>query len=520
MRAIFSALTLVLLTIACKDEVKIDHSISAGSVAGDIVKVTTTLTEEEDRTIEYWKLIVPENRSDANTRLISLPVKIIRSSSESPSEPLFYLSGGPGGSNLSHKPHDKILEKRDVVLVGYRGVDGMVRLDCADLFASSSGNNLFDPETSEAIRERMKKCVSDLQAKGVDLDGYTMLEVVADLDAARKALGNSRINLLSASYGTRLAQFYGYEYPEKVIRSVMVSVNPPGHFVWERETLDRQINYYAQLCAQDPYCSSRTNDLAETMRKVNHDMPKKWLFFGIDPDKVRMAAFMGLYHRGSAASVFDTYVAAENGDPSGLALVSLMFDVQMGMMDFSWGDSYAKAYPDFDPNRDYLHDMGLGNSIMGSPGSQTFATMDAWPGKALPERFKKPQISEVETLLLSGNIDFSTPAEFATDELLPFLPNGKQVIVSVMGHTGDVMRFNEDAFIHLLTTYLESGTVDDSKFETVPMNFEPDDRFQVMAKIGLAILVALVILLIWLGYKLGKKVILSLGVEKFPKKRH
>jgi len=115
-------------------------------------------------------------------------------------------------------------------------------------------------------------------------------------------------------------------------------------------------------------------------------------------------------------------------------------------------------------------------------------------------------------LLVGGDIDFSTPVEFARDELLPFLTNGHQVILSVMGHTGDVMWYDHDAFIHLLTTYLESGTVDDSKFKTVAMNFEPDDSFPVMAKIGLAILVVAAMLIIgltWFGYKLGKKVYLK-----------
>ena len=96
---------------------------------------------------------------------------------------MFHLTGGPGASNLLYWPHDKILEKRDVVLVGYRGVDGMVRLDCADFFDPPSGKTLFDPETTAAMREKMKKCVNELQEQGVDLDGYTMLEVIEDVEA-------------------------------------------------------------------------------------------------------------------------------------------------------------------------------------------------------------------------------------------------------------------------------------------------------------------------------------------------
>ena len=330
-------------------------------------------------------------------------------------------------------------------------------------------------------------CAKDLQAQGFDLAGYTMLEVIDDFETARQALGYGKIALLSQSYGTRLAQIYAYKYPESIQRSIMVAVNPPGHFVWEPETIDRQIEYYSELCKKDPYCSSRTTDLAKTFRNVIHNMPDSWLFFPIDSDKVRMGAFMGLYHRGSAASVFDMLIAAENGDGSGLALSSLMFDVMIGSMDFAWGDSFAKAYPDFDPASDYGKEMNEENSIMGSPGSQLFGMQLGWPGVHLPEEFNSPQYTDVEMLLVSGTVDFSTPGEFATDELLPYLNNGKQVILSELGHSGDLIWYKRDAFAHMATTYYDSGEVDDSKYGNNPMSFEPEQRYPAMAKIGIGI---------------------------------
>ena len=231
-----------------------------------------------------------------------------------------------------------------------------------------------------------------------------------------------------------------------------------------------------------------------------------------------MAAFMGLYHRGSAASVFDAIIAVEKGDPSGLALVSMMFSIQMRTMDFAWGDSFSKSYADYDPNRDYLMDMGLKeNTIMGSPGSQLFAIQHAWPGKPLPQKFNKAQKTDVETLLVSVNIDFSTPAEFARDELLPYITNGQQVILSEFGHTGDVMYWKKEAFDHLLTTYFKSRNVDTSKYHYEPMTFEPDQRFPAMAKISLAIGVAAILILgliIWGLSKVFKRLRSRLGFRQ------
>jgi len=50
----------------------------------------------------------------------------------------------------------------------------------------------------------------------VDLAGYTPVEVVDDVEAARLALGYEKINLFSISYGTRLAMIYAWRYPESM----------------------------------------------------------------------------------------------------------------------------------------------------------------------------------------------------------------------------------------------------------------------------------------------------------------
>ena len=156
--------------------------------------------------------------------------------------PIFFLSGGPAASNLGYRPDARILENHDVVLIGYRGVDGMSKLDIDNVF-KSSGGALFDKSSIAKIRESIKSGVKDLKNRGFDLDGYTMTEVIDDMEYARQQLNYNRVHLLSGSYGTRLAQIYAYRYPESISRSLLVSVNPPGHFVWEPETIDRQIEY-------------------------------------------------------------------------------------------------------------------------------------------------------------------------------------------------------------------------------------------------------------------------------------
>jgi hypothetical protein len=116
----------------------------------------------------------------------------------------------------------------------------------------------------------------------------------------------------NADCGTRIAQIYAYQHPNNLHRSVMVGVNPPGRFIWEPEIIDKQIVYYSRLWSQDSMCRSRTGDLAKTIRNVLQKVPSHWLIFPIDPGKVKLITFALLYHRNTAAQVFDTFVASSD----------------------------------------------------------------------------------------------------------------------------------------------------------------------------------------------------------------
>ncbi|HWO61957.1 MAG TPA: hypothetical protein VNO31_18215, partial [Umezawaea sp.] len=80
--------------------------------------------------------------------------------------------------------------------------------------------------------------------------------------------------------------------------------------------------------------------------------------------------------------------------------------------------------------------------------------------------------SDVETLLVSGAVDFSTPSQLATEELLPSLSRGQQVVLPGLGHTNDFWEHRPEASEHLLTTFYDTGAVDGSKFDPRPIDFD------------------------------------------------
>jgi hypothetical protein len=229
------------------------------------------------------------------------------------------------------------------------------------------------------------------------------------------------------------------------------------------------------------------------MRNVIHNMPRHWLFLPINAGKVKLITFALLYHRNTAAQVFDTYIAAEKGDPSGLALMTVAYNLMFPSM-ITWGDLAAKAISaDFDRTRDYATEMDPPHSILGSPFSKLLWSLVDWPIDPIPDEYRKVQHSSVETLLLSGSIDFSTPADYATHELLPQLSNGKQIILAEMGHTHDLWNVQRPATIRLLTSFYDTGITDDSLFTYTPMDFQVSWGFPKLAKIVLVFVLLIVL---------------------------
>ena len=233
-----------------------------------IYKIKTGMFSSVEYEAECGTLVVPENRSDPNSRLIALPVIRVHALGDNPTEPIFWLGGGLGQSNMKFSRLKGLLDNHDIVMVGYRGVDGSSVLDSPEVAKAITGvgGDLFSDQSITRLGDAMTRTAIRLQEEGVDLDGYTIPETINDMEAARIGLGYEHINLLSASYSTRVAMIYAWMHPDSLHRSAMIAVNPPGHMVWEPEVTDEQIEYYADLGRQDPKLSGRTPDLAETVR--------------------------------------------------------------------------------------------------------------------------------------------------------------------------------------------------------------------------------------------------------------
>ncbi len=493
------------LLLSCKSN-EFKTIVPEGAKAGDLnLKSFKYKIDKQSYNAEKGSIIVPENWNNNNTKLISLPILIIHSISSEHAEPIFYLGGGPGFSNMYFKPPQYLLTSHDIVMVGYRGADGSMIFDLPEVKKALKGvkNDVLSEQSVKNISIAFQNSLKRLQDKGVDINCYTMLHVIMDIEAARKALKYDNIDLLSESYGTRIAQIYAIMHPESIFRSVMIGVNPPGCFVWEPDIIDSQIQYYARLWAKDPECLKLSPDLTKTVHNIAYNMPSHWLIFPINNGKVRIVIFGLLFGRKTAAMAFDTLIAAEKGNPAGLALMSFAYNLFIPSSSI-WGDLALKAISaDFDPDRDYFSEMEPPNAILGAAeskllwGSAQFSKLTI---KKIPEEFRKIQKSNVNTLLISGSVDFSTPAENATKKLLPELCNGKQVILAEMGHCGDLWSVQPEAIKLLLTSFYDTGIADESLIKYIPMDFHVSLGLHEIAWILLIVSLLVFVFLVFLVY--------------------
>jgi pimeloyl-ACP methyl ester carboxylesterase len=475
----------------------------------DLHSCTYTAGETE-YSADCGTLVVSENRSNPDARLIALPVIRVRALNPNPAEPIFFFMGGPGGSNIHFEHIEGLVDHHDFVQVGYRGVDGSVVLNCPEVSDAvrNASDGLLGDAALKSYTDASARCAARFLAEGVDLAGYTITETIADMEAARLALDYERINLLGESYGTRVEMVYEWMHPESLNRVAMYAVNPPGHFVWSAEVLDAQIADYAKRCAAAATCSARTDDLTTSMQSVSKNMPDHWLFFPIDQDSVDFLTFFMLFETipldgiplpMSGPAAIDNWLAAEDGDPSGLALLSSFKGMFVPVMAV-FGDLLSKAISggDFEVRADRPQvALDPPGSILTSPWSTFYAALvRGWPATLIPEEYRQAQPTDVETLLLSGSLDFSTPPQFATNELLPYLHNGRQIILKDFGHSETFWNSQPEARARLLNSFYDTGTADDSLYVYQPVNFDAGMGWPELAKRALGIVVAFIILLV------------------------
>jgi hypothetical protein len=210
-----------------------------------------------------------------------------------------------------------------------------------------------------------------------------------------------------------------------------------------------------------------------------------------------------------------SWLSAAKGDASGFWFESLLADLFYPKA-FVWGEYAAVARADAAAAKAYYSSGAAERSSIlgkGQPGTDFLwdggRLVDSWPATPGENEYSRMRTSQVQTLLIGGALDFATPPQVTTRELLPYLTHGHQVVLPGFGHTDSFWTEQSAAGTRLINTFLDSGRVDTSLYKPQKVDFTPDVSDASLGKgfagtmLGLGLLT--VLSLLWMARRVHRR---------------
>lgn len=454
LRFIFSALVLagfwlVSPLILAQDDGQSDSPQSTQTPAGELT-LSACFIGDEDSGIsvaaECGLLTVAENRANPDARRIDLNVAIIKSDVETPAQDaVVLLAGGPGQGAVDTfasvaRDLSRLLPNRHIVMVDQRGTGESHPLRCE--FDAEAFADITDFQSPEMI-QWLKDCHASLDA---DTRFYTTTIAIEDLESVRKALGIAQWNIYGGSYGTRKGLTYMKLYPESVRLAILDGVMPQQEAMAaaHEKNLRSTLHKIFQLCDQDAECSERFEDSEQQMWTLLQSLEQQPLelrlpnpstgdyeTFTFNRDYAVLGLRMFAYAPETMGMLPLLVSLANNNQPENLAQQAFMVTASLtenlnNALELSI--ICAEDAP-FLPEAEITE-----NSLFGAEfTSMMKSRCEYWQSDVVDVSFKEPVVSDIPTLLLSGEYDPVTPPEFA-EMAMETLSNAQHLVAKGQGH--------------------------------------------------------------------------------------
>lgn len=414
--------------------------------AGDVRIKTYQYKTRGGKTGEYevGTFYVRENRSEEDSRIISIGFSRFRAKNEATSPPIFILPGGPGSSYQEDDPTNPQLRKTPFYITGLWGRSDVITVDQRG--ASSRGEvlrgyfNGLPQKPDSGIKHKIED--SRLFAKSVakkysttktDLRGYTVLECVDDVNELRQALGYEIISLCGGSFGSQWSFGIMKNYPEIVARALLSGVEPldhgydmPSHTFAALERIWRVINKDPRF---QPYLPPGG------MKEAAESVIKRLETEGIEVQKASLLGFGKLetvrvlgptdFPWDEPAQILELYhgytarwASKRRRSRGNVKILYHLIDSSLGVT----------------PERR--------KKLFNDPATRFFSTryfeplMTAaqfWPTADVGDDFRKAVRCEIPVVFVHGDWDRNTPIE-NTFEIEPYFPNSHTLVVHQAGH--------------------------------------------------------------------------------------
>jgi pimeloyl-ACP methyl ester carboxylesterase len=360
-------------------------------------------------------------------------------------DPVIFLAGGPGASALEliRFQLDALTEPvfaagRDLVVFDQRGVGlSLPALDCPtydDLTVELidreiDGRTTSDEETGTLVMEALRACRDEL-AEVADLSGYHSAASADDVEDLRLASGYEQVNLWGGSYGTRLGLEVMRRHPEGLRSVVLDAVYPPDVdlYVEAPANFERALHGLFEACAANEVCNAAHPNLRakffETVRRLNADpvlletedpftneVRRTWL----NGNAVLALTFQLLYDSHLRYLLPEQFEAAAQGDYRAFelaitALVRIAGISSRGMM-LSVQCHEEIAFSSLGALQEEVarHPDVAGIYAHSLLGEMVYAVCEEWGAGRAEASANEPVVSDVPTLVMSGEFDPITP---------------------------------------------------------------------------------------------------------------
>ena len=413
---------------------------------------------------------VYEDRAARVGRKIGLNIVVIPAlNPKHAPDPVVWLHGGPGAAAtqtagaaredfLAGVRHD-----RDLVFVDQRGTGKSNPLNC-DLGDSPDDLKAFFGELLP--RGKVRECREKLE-KTANLKLYTTQIAMDDLDEVRAALGYETINIAAASYGTIAAQAYMRQHPTRVRAVFLLGVATPG--VKQPLLFPRAAQHALDLlfedCAADQSCHSaypnlhqefdsvlaRFNSGPISVEMINPASKQKesvQLFRGSFVERIRLflytttfASFVPLViHRAYDNSYLPFEAVSINYNPPSILARGMYMTI-----------TCSEGIP-------FISEQNIVRETTGTfvGDYRIRAHIEAckeWPKGEVSRSFIGPVKSNLPVIMISGELDGSTPPWYAKTAL-GYMPNGRQLNIRYYGHQTD-----SPCIWTILSGFIQKGSV-------------------------------------------------------------
>ena len=352
---------------------------------------------------------------------------------------------------------------RDIVLVDQRGTGASSPLDCP----SSTDTLAALTESESRGLDRLRTCLAGYDA---DVRRYTTEIAMDDLDDVRAYLGYDTINVYGSSYGTRAALAYVRRYGEHVRAMVLDGVAPSDMRLPLFSARDAQaaLDVLLDDCASNRECGAVFSGLGARMHRLiarlEHDPvrarathPRTGIEEEVTVDARFVAGvlFSALYSPLTSSLVPLLVAQAERNEFESLFALALANEAAGNNLSIGMHLSVtcAEDVGRFSPQE---LERAIGDSVFGTYlADGLLRACEFWPRGEVSDDFFTPVITDVPTLVLSGEIDPVTPPRWGTSAVEHF-QHVRHVTLPATGHGGVTTACGAE----LVFDFIERGTVD------------------------------------------------------------